>query len=117
MEYFTLPLDDIMELGPGSSFDVASSSSNEAAFEQLLRLAASYSSRQSAPSLPADDVPARLGRNRVAADIELRAYQIFLQRGAAHGHDMDDWLTAERQVLAGLKKDTLRVALAFGLQK
>jgi hypothetical protein len=117
MESFTLPLDDIMELGPGSSSNFAFSSSNDAAFEQLLRLAASYSSRQSASSLPADDVPAEARRNRVAADIELRAYQIFLQRGAGHGHDIDDWLTAERQVLAGLKKDSLRVALAFGLQK
>lgn len=116
MEFFTLPLDDIMELGPGSSSDFASSSSNEAAFEQLLRLAASHSLRQSASSLDADHAPAKAG-DPVAADIELRAYQIFLQRGAAHGHDIDDWLTAERQVLAGLKKDTLRVALAFGLQK
>jgi hypothetical protein len=38
-------------------------------------------------------------------------------RGASHGHDVDDWLEAERQILAGLKSDkaTLRVALAFGL--
>ena len=105
-----------MEFGSSNS-NSSSFLSSEAAFEQLLRLAASYRSLQSASNLAADDAGAKGGRNRVAADIELRAYQIFLQRGAAHGHDMDDWLTAERQVLAGLKKDSLRVALAFGLQK
>ena len=24
------------------------------------------------------------------------AYQLFLQRGAQHGHDVDDWMAAER---------------------
>jgi hypothetical protein len=117
MEYFTLPLDGIMELGPGSSSDFSSSSTNEAAFEQLLRLASAYSSQQSLSSLAAGDPRAKARKNPIAADIELRAYQMFLQRGAAHGHDVEDWLTAERQVLAGLKKDSLRVALAFGLRK
>lgn len=117
MEYLTLGLDSIMELGLGSSSDFSGSSNNEAAFEQLLRLAASYTSRQSLASLAADDARPHSSKNPIAADIELRAYHIFLQRGAAHGYDIDDWLTAERQVLAGLKKDSLRVALAFGLRK
>ena len=116
MEYLTLQLDGIMEFGPGNA-NSSSSLTNEAAFEQLLRLAASYNSQQSPASLAADDVRANARKNPIAADIELRAYQLFLQRGAAHGNDLDDWLTAERQVLAGLKKDSLRVALAFGLQK
>jgi hypothetical protein len=29
-----------------------------------------------------------------------RAYQLFEFRGAGHGSDMEDWLTAEREVLA-----------------
>jgi uncharacterized protein (UPF0303 family) len=116
MEYLTIQLDGIMEFG-GSDSNYSSSSANEAAFEQLLRLAASYSSQQSLASPAADDARAKARKNPIAADIELRAYQMFLQRGAAHGHDVDDWLTAERQVLAGLKKDSLRVALAFGLRK
>jgi|HubBroStandDraft_6_1064221.scaffolds.fasta_scaffold1954474_1 uncharacterized protein (UPF0303 family) len=116
MEYLTLPLDGIMEFGPGNS-DSSSSLTREAAFEQLLRLAASYGSQQSLASLAADGARAKARKNPIAADIELRAYQIFLQRGSAHGNDLDDWLTAERQVLAGLKKDSLRVALAFGLHK
>lgn len=28
--------------------------------------------------------------------IEQRAYQIFLDHGGTHGHDLDDWLEAER---------------------
>lgn len=115
MEYVTLHLDGIMEFGESDSHS-SSSLISEAAFERLLRVAASYGSQQSLSSLAAGDARAK-ARHPIAADIELRAYQLFLQRGAAHGHDVDDWLTAERQVLAGLKKDSLRVALAFGLRK
>ncbi|MFN3478876.1 MAG: DUF2934 domain-containing protein [Thermodesulfovibrionales bacterium] len=28
------------------------------------------------------------------------AYELYLRRGCAHGHDLDDWLEAERIVLA-----------------
>ena len=27
-----------------------------------------------------------------------KAYELYAQRGEAHGHDLDDWLTAERLV-------------------
>ena len=27
-----------------------------------------------------------------------RAYQLFIQRGAVHGHDREDWLIAEREL-------------------
>jgi hypothetical protein len=33
-------------------------------------------------------------------EIELRAYQIFEGRGGLHGHDVEDWSEAERQLLA-----------------
>ena len=33
--------------------------------------------------------------------IALRAYQIFLERGCEHGHDVDDWLQAEREIRSG----------------
>ena len=29
------------------------------------------------------------------------AYELYQQRGAIHGHDLDDWLTAERLVDEG----------------
>jgi len=31
-------------------------------------------------------------------DIARRAYDLYLARGGAHGHDVDDWLHAERQL-------------------
>jgi hypothetical protein len=30
--------------------------------------------------------------------IAQRAYELFVRRGAVHGHDWDDWLTAEREL-------------------
>ena len=33
------------------------------------------------------------------AEIAARAYDIFLMRGAAPGHDMDDWLQAEQELI------------------
>jgi hypothetical protein len=33
-------------------------------------------------------------------EIEARAYQIYTERGGADGHDMDDWLQAERELFA-----------------
>ncbi len=32
--------------------------------------------------------------------IRERAFEIFEKRGSRHGHDMQDWLRAERQILA-----------------
>ena len=34
-------------------------------------------------------------REQIAA----RAYQLFLQRNQVHGHDVDDWLEAERSIM------------------
>ncbi len=33
------------------------------------------------------------------AQITQRAYELYEQRGREHGHDVDDWREAERQVL------------------
>jgi hypothetical protein len=30
--------------------------------------------------------------------IRLRAYELFLARGATHGNDLADWLNAEREL-------------------
>ncbi len=32
-------------------------------------------------------------------EIARRAYQLFVERGGAHGHDVDDWFQAEREIL------------------
>lgn len=33
-----------------------------------------------------------------------RAYELYMSRGSEHGHDMEDWLTAESQVAAAKPK-------------
>jgi hypothetical protein len=32
-------------------------------------------------------------------EIELRAYQIYVERGCAQGQDAEDWLQAERELI------------------
>jgi hypothetical protein len=50
--------------------------------------------------------------------ISERAYELFLKRGQAQGHDLDDWLEAERLVTeemaakSPLRSGTLRVESA-----
>jgi len=39
--------------------------------------------------------------------IARRAYELFEARGGLHGHDLDDWLEAERQI-GGVKATTGR---------
>lgn len=36
------------------------------------------------------------------------AYEFYLRRGRAHGHDLDDWLAAERIVLLQLSGDKMQ---------
>jgi hypothetical protein len=33
-------------------------------------------------------------------DIAIRAHELFLKRGAVEGHDLEDWLQAERELRA-----------------
>jgi hypothetical protein len=33
-------------------------------------------------------------------DVARRAYDLYLGRGCEHGHDVDDWLQAERELRA-----------------
>ena len=35
------------------------------------------------------------------AMVAVRAYELFLESGAVHGHDVEHWLRAERELLAG----------------
>ena len=36
--------------------------------------------------------------------IALRAYELYLQRGGVGGHAEDDWLQAEREILADYER-------------
>jgi HEAT repeat protein len=40
--------------------------------------------------------------------IRLRAYKLFEQRGREHGHDIDDWLQAEAEIV-GKKQQSMEV--------
>jgi hypothetical protein len=35
----------------------------------------------------------------IREEIELRAYQIYIERGRAHGQEVEDWLQAERELV------------------
>lgn len=61
---------------------------------QRLRSAAAARTSQQTSSA---DFPAPT-REQIAA----RAYEIFLERGAAHGDDIQDWLAAEKELLTRL---------------
>ena len=43
--------------------------------------------------------------NNSSADLEVkireRAYQLYVERGSTPGHENEDWLRAEREILAG----------------
>ena len=43
-----------------------------------------------------------LGNKEVNEMISKRAYEIHVSRGGDHGRDIEDWLQAEREVLASL---------------
>jgi DUF2934 family protein len=42
----------------------------------------------------------RLPQAASEQEIRLRAYEIFLERGAQPGHELEDWLQAERELTA-----------------
>ena len=45
-----------------------------------------------------DKVPSGVGEQTVETDaIARRAYERFEERGREHGHDIEDWLDAERE--------------------
>ena len=45
-------------------------------------------------------------------EIELRAHQIYVERGGAPGQDVEDWLLAERELLEKYEKTGLRANAA-----
>jgi hypothetical protein len=50
--------------------------------------------------------PNPTARRYGADDVERRAYQRFIERGGEHGHDMDDWFDAERELHAQGPEET-----------
>jgi hypothetical protein len=54
------------------------------------------------------EVPTRSERGTVSLEqqIAARAYALYLARGAEDGHDLDDWLQAEQQLLGEISPQT-----------
>jgi len=55
------------------------------------------------PPLPAIDVPSSI-EDRIRA----RAYELYEQRGREDGHDIEDWLHAEAEIMSS--KPSIRAA-------
>jgi DUF2934 family protein len=47
-------------------------------------------------------------RDPIREAIATRAYELFLARGCEHGHDLEDWLTAEDELLDRRRSDGTR---------
>ena len=45
-------------------------------------------------------------------EIEVRAYQIYVERGSTHGQDVDDWLQAERELVEKYSKPVQKAKAA-----
>ena len=54
-------------------------------------------------------------RHPTREEIELRAYQIYVERGAAQGNDLEDWLQAESELIEKYEK-TGQTAKATGVK-
>lgn len=52
------------------------------------------------PRKTADPIHPDIGSQELTEEIiRLRAYQLFEKRGYEHGHDMEDWLEAEAEIV------------------
>ena len=52
---------------------------------------------QTVESPPAPLKASQIGDN-LEARIRVRAYELYVQRGAHEGHELDDWLQAEKEL-------------------
>jgi Protein of unknown function (DUF2934) len=50
-------------------------------------------------SSPTTQKPRAASNQPTQEEIALRAYQIYLKRGATPGNEFDDWMQAERQLI------------------
>jgi len=46
--------------------------------------------------------PTRLEPAIIEDEIARRAYDLYVERGGTPGHELDDWLTAERELRGGV---------------
>ena len=55
------------------------------------------------PTVPPGALSATESATMTHSDIARRAYELYEGRGGEHGHDLDDWLQAERELQDALK--------------
>jgi hypothetical protein len=48
---------------------------------------------------PASVVPMTYATRPTDVDIQQRAYELYSARGGEMGHDLEDWLTAEKEIM------------------
>ena len=58
-----------------------------------------------------------VGRREPAGEeIARRAYELYLQRGGEHGNDVDDWVTAEKELREEPVAEPAKTRLAEGVR-
>jgi hypothetical protein len=62
-------------------------------------------------SSPRNEPPTAEG-HPTREEIELRAHQIYVERGGAQGQDVEDWLQAERELIEKHGKTGLKAKAA-----
>jgi hypothetical protein len=55
-------------------------------------------------SAPTAQKPRAASNQPTQEEIALRAYQIYLKRGATPGNEFEDWMQAERQLIGEIGK-------------
>jgi hypothetical protein len=72
------------------------------AAEAADRGAVAMDTRESAtPAAAPELTSSSMGSEPSEADVRMRAYQRYLERGASHGQDFDDWVAAEQELKNG----------------
>jgi Protein of unknown function (DUF2934) len=58
------------------------------------------SAPEAAPAVTSPEVKQNASHVDLEAEIRRRAYELYAQRGYVSGHENEDWIVAEREVLA-----------------
>ncbi len=53
--------------------------------------------KKAVPAKPGKKAP-RINLQGFLEEVRKGAYELFLQRGSAHGNDLEDWLKAEKKI-------------------
>jgi Protein of unknown function (DUF2934) len=59
--------------------------------------------------------PSTLREPMLEHAIRRRAYELYVQRGIAHGHAIDDWLKAEVEIVHGHSSSDSNTPYSFSL--